>query len=107
MEYRKYRDPQKGVAVLITANHGAGWSTWAEEEEGKALLFDHRIVERVLAGTPPDELEKFVRSLGYTSYLGGAENLRVCFVPEGTKFAVREYDGFESLIFEADLSYIA
>lgn len=44
--------PEDGkIAVLISPGYGAGWSTWAlEEEDVEALLFDDKIVKAVLAG---------------------------------------------------------
>lgn len=38
------------VAVLISSDHGAGWSTWVSEEDEEALLFQAEIVKSVLDG---------------------------------------------------------
>lgn len=38
------------VAVLISPDHGAGWSTWVSEEDEEALLFHAQIVKAVLDG---------------------------------------------------------
>lgn len=38
------------VAVLISPEYGAGWSTWVSEEDGEVLLFHTQIVKEVLDG---------------------------------------------------------
>lgn len=38
------------VAVLISPDYGAGWSTWVSEEDEEALLFHAQIVKEVLDG---------------------------------------------------------
>jgi hypothetical protein len=108
--FSKYYTPQGEVALLISSGYGAGWSTWADPGEAEGLLFDARLVEKVLAGehlSDPKGFRKFVRSLGYQSHLGGAKGLYVVFLPKGTKFFVKEYDGFETLITEENLSVAA
>lgn len=38
------------VAVLISPDYGAGWSTWVSEQDKEALLFHAQIVKEVLDG---------------------------------------------------------
>lgn len=49
------------VAVLISPEYGAGWSTWVSEEDEEALLFDTQMVQAVLAGQ-----DRTAASLAYT-----------------------------------------
>jgi len=107
MKYSKRYDEHGNVAVLISGGFGAGWSTWADEAEAEALLFDSRIVDAVLADKSVSEIEALCAELGYTSYMGGADGLTVRWVEQGTRFSVEEYDGSESLRTFDDLSYVA
>jgi hypothetical protein len=107
MEFEKRYNEEGQVAVLISPGFGAGWSTWAHNGEGEALLFDSRLVDAVLAGMPLSEFEAYCESLGYDHYMGGAEDLRVVWVDAGTRFIVEEYDGSESLRTFDDLCYVA
>ena len=38
------------VAVLYSPGYGAGWSSWASDDQREALCMDARIVGPVLAG---------------------------------------------------------
>lgn len=106
MEYERRFDDQGLVAVLISAGFGAGWSTWAHEGEREGLLFDSRLVDYVLS-TGVEGLAEYAESLGYTSYTGGAEDVRVEWLEPGTRFYVEDYDGSESIRTFDHLSYVA
>ena len=93
------------VAVLISPGYGAGWSTWADEDEQHLLLFDPAIVEIVLehqADYDRSIMEKKIENIfslkSYSSYMGGIRDLEVVWVPKGTAFQIREYDGSESIV---------
>ena len=107
MEFEKRYNEQGQVAVLISPGFGAGWSTWAHDGEGQALLFDSRLVDAVLAGMPHHEFESYCESLGYDNYMGGASDLTVVWLDAGTRFVVEEYDGSESIRTFDDLCYVA
>lgn len=83
------------VAVLYSSGYGAGWYTWNTEYEG--LLFDQDIVEAVLYGNINKAVEIAAERYDQ-AYLGGADNLAVCWLPIGTRFRIHEYDGYESVI---------
>jgi hypothetical protein len=106
MNYSKRYDDQGLVAVLISAGFGAGWSTWAHDGEREGLLFDSRLVDYVLQASS-EGLADYAESLGYTSYTGGAQEVRIEWLEPGTRFYVEEYDGSESLRTFDDLSYVA
>ena len=88
----------KHIAVLVSPNFGAGWSTW-NREFASFLLFDSGIVERVIRDDK-DEVETYIcektKGKAYI-YYGGLKDLEVCWIPEGTKFVIDEYDGRETL----------
>lgn len=78
------------VAVAVSGDFGAGWSTWNDVDPMDArfnqLFLDGRVDEVVRICN--DE------SLGY---VGGAGGVRIVWVPVGTEFVITEYDGAESL----------
>lgn len=107
MEFQRRYDEQGRVAVLVSRGFGAGWSTWADDGEAEAMLFDSRIVDAVLAEQDHGQLTSLVESLGYGSYTGGVDGLGVYWLEPGTRFLVKEYDGSESLLTFDDLCYVA
>jgi hypothetical protein len=106
MTDRYIRDGQ--VAVLIGPGFGAGWSTWSCDEYGDAVLFDPWIVD-ILLSDQYDQKDKLERITAHCAvkypgmYLGGAGDLTVEWIPQGTLFRVTEYDGSETIeLKEAD-----
>jgi hypothetical protein len=106
MEYQRRFDDQGLVAVLISRGFGAGWSTWAHDHEREGLLFDSRLVDYVLQ-TSSEGLAEYAESLGYTSYTGGAQEVRVEWLEPGTRFMVDDYDGSESIRTFDHLTHVA
>lgn len=96
------------VAVLVSPGFGAGWSSWASAEYKKWALFSPSVVAWVEGGKkePIDSL--VVRELGDPAYFytGGAKDLEIEWVPEGTPFIVDEYDGSESLKIHGGMDWI-
>ena len=86
------------VAVLVSPGFGAGWYTWNQQHP--ELLFLPRVVEMVLNGTSYSEIEAYVQSIYGEDelYVGGAVDLVVQWIPQGSQFRIEEYDGSESLI---------
>ena len=91
---RVAEDGSNEVAVLISYGFGAGWSTWGYESK-ETLLFHKDLVQLVLDGKN-EEAGKLAEKMT-DAYAGGAEQLEVVWIPEGTQFWVHEYDGAESL----------
>ncbi|RZK44557.1 MAG: hypothetical protein EOO61_03435 [Hymenobacter sp.] len=89
------------VAVLVSPGYGAGWSTW-----GAVSVFDPELVEAVERGDTPQQLVDLAASLYPDEYVGGAEDLVVRWLPEGTLFRIEEYDGSESLEFAGDVQWM-
>lgn len=112
-------------AVLISPGWGAGWSTWAEPE----IAYDKRVVEFWLSHKDDEkfmrtvsqwglseafpesdahaETVQFFESIGYREcpYLGGFNNLKLVWVPYGSLWRIREYDGAESIEFLEDAGF--
>lgn len=90
------------VAVLYSPDYGAGWSTWAEGEDVERCLFDPLVVAWVEGGKQgPVPVEHY----GEYFYSGGANDLRIAWIQEGTLFRVEEYDGHESIVFAEDYKW--
>lgn len=102
-----YLNENGDVGVLYSPGYGAGWSTWNSDE----YAYDKRIVEKFIENPdmfheyksftrkedPIPELAKFMTELGYDGYYGGAEDLKLTFIPRGILFRITEYDGFEGI----------
>lgn len=85
------------VAVLVSPGYGAGWYTWNEAHP--ELLFLPRVVEMVLNQASTYDIVEYVESIYGEDdvYTGGASDLKVVWVPQGSQFRIEEYDGSESL----------
>lgn len=95
------------VAVLISGGYGAGWYTWSSQHQ--ELLFHPKLVAMVESGNQ-DEInsEWLEKELGISGvYCGGAKDLHIEWLPEGTAFEVEEYDGSESLRTLSSLTLVA
>jgi hypothetical protein len=106
MTDRYIRDGQ--VAVLVSPGFGAGWSTWCEFDDRKAVTFDPWIVD-ILLSDQYNRKEKIDRIYAHCAvkypdmYMGGVSDLTVKWVPQGSLFRVAEYDGSETIeLKEAD-----
>ena len=86
------------VAVLISPDFGAGWSTW--NSEIPEIIFDPVVVGMVEDGTDSKTIEAYCEAKYPDGYFGGADDLVVQWVPVGTQFRVHEYDGSETLEFK-------
>jgi hypothetical protein len=81
------------VAVLVSYDFGAGWSTWNDEED---MVFNARVALAVLKES--DETPEQAAEAEYPkAYHGGVDQLKVEWLPVGTAFKINEYDGSESL----------
>ena len=85
------------VAILYSPGFGAGWSTWAYGDSEQAMAMDRDLVLAFLNGGV-DALVKITEQKYPDNYTGGADDLEVVWLPVGTQFKIREYDGSETLI---------
>lgn len=93
------------VAVLYSPGFGAGWYTW--NYDNLECLFDPEIVEMVENNASSNDIESFAeKKYGEDFYAGGAEDLRIVWLNEGTEFIVHEYDGSESIQVKEDMGWI-
>lgn len=83
------------VAVLYSPGYGAGWYSWNSDHP--ECLFDPDVVEWVKSGKVGD-CPDIAKKYGWDSfYMGGAVDLSIEWLKEGTKFEIDEYDGYESV----------
>jgi hypothetical protein len=90
------------VAVLYSPGFGAGWSTWGAPKE---LVFDPEIVALV-ESNKRDKIDSLVEARGLDFYTGGADDLAIRWLPEGTAFRITEYDGSESIEVIGEIDYL-
>ena len=94
------------VAVLYSPGFGAGWYSWNTEHP--EILFHPKIVEMVEQNKTKELDDEWLKeNLGIEVYTGGARNLKIQWLPEGTHFDIHEYDGSESIQTFEDIKLIA
>jgi len=90
------------VAVLYSPGFGAGWYTW--NTKFPKCVFDPEIVAIVGLGEITEENLNAIKDIAQEKwgedgfYDGGARDLEIEWIPEGTPFNIEEYDGSESVI---------
>jgi len=96
------------VAVLYSPGFGAGWYTW--NQSCPECVFDPDVVELVRNGASAAEIETFARSKWAQGedyfFPGGADNLQIEWIREGTRFWIDEYDGSERVVTEHDQEWL-
>lgn len=92
------------VAVLISGDYGAGWSSWSNNE--LEMMFDPEIAQMVLDEKHGDEILAVAEAKWPEVYLGGIDGLHVVWLPVGTKFRVTEHDGAERIEIEENIDWI-
>ncbi len=90
------------VAVLVSKGYGAGFSTWGAPDE---LIFNPTLINFV-------ENNDFESAIYYVEtnhpvvYTGGMSDLVIQWVPEGKRFRINEYDGFETIELEDEVEWL-
>ena len=100
------------VAVLYSPGYGAGWTTWEYNSKlHEVMLFHPLIVEKVESGKERDiDGDWLAENFGEDFrdvYCGGADQLEIKWLPEGITFRIDEYDGFETVVTNEQLYYVA
>jgi hypothetical protein len=92
------------VAVLYSPGFGAGWYTW--NLQFLSCLYDPEIVEMVEKEVPYIDIAQFAESkYGEDFYSGGADDLRIMWMPQGAEFIIDEFDGSESIRFKDKITW--
>lgn len=103
------------VGVLISpgchpAGWGAGWST--ENEEFPECLFDADLVLYIMSlgrGQVPKESDlpaPLKERYGEDFFTAGFKDLEVAWIPRGSEFVVRQYDGAEYIELKEEVNWI-
>lgn len=95
------RDGEDGtveVAVAVSFGFGAGWSTWNAVDP-----MDARFNQLFLDGKH-SEAEVLCKQLDL-GYGGGAEDVEIVWLEQGTEFIIDEYDGAEGLQLKDDTKW--
>jgi hypothetical protein len=95
------------VAILYSPGFGAGWYSW--NTEVPQCLFSPEILELVEGNKKNEITDDLCEKLFNTScfYSGGASDLQIMWLPEGTYFDIHEYGGSESVQTFDDIKLIA
>lgn len=94
------------VAVIVSPDYGAGWSTW-NSEYGNQILFDPEIAAALIA-EDKSRARQIADDKYPDVYAGGLDKAIVKWVPQGQRFVINEYDGYESLeILGPDYGHVA
>ena len=95
------------VAVIYSPELGSGWYSW--NEDIKLLLFHPKLVEMIENNRQSEITQQWVEeNLGIDNvYCGGADDLQIKWLDEGTAFIINEYDGSESIETLENLTLIA
>lgn len=87
------------VAIVISPEFGAGWSTWANEDQQEFLRSDKTLCELVEAKDFSGVRDYVDQRFGEgTIYGGGLSTCELRWVEQGAPFYIHEYDGSERLI---------
>lgn len=91
----RYYNENNELGVLYSPDYGYGWSSWNCPE----LAYDKRIVDYWLNKHPnAQKMKMYLERIGYHDvWMGGYNDLKIAWIPKGTMFYVREYDGYESV----------
>lgn len=89
------------VGIIYSPGFGAGWSTWGEPDQAT----DQELAKLIDSGADYSEIAKLAEEKWPDSYKGGLSDCVVEWVEKGTRFAIEEYDGSESIRFADDGDY--
>lgn len=90
------------VGVLVSPGFGAGFLTWGAPIEA---IFNPTLIGLV-ENEKLQEAIDFVEKTWDSIYTGGVQDLKVEWIPEGTKFQITEYDGSESIELLDEVNWI-
>jgi hypothetical protein len=90
------------VKVLYSPGYGAGFLTWGAPVEA---IFDPKLIQLV-EDNNLSEAVSYVEKTYTDTYTGGVEDLSVALIPEGSKFVIDEYDGYESITLLDNINYL-
>lgn len=104
----KYINDQGRVGVIVSGGFGAGWSTWAPDDDNDFYAMCKELVRMKLTNENPEHVAAYCEKIkGERPYMGGWEGARIEWLNKGTNFTIEEYGGSESIRPISDLSMTA
>jgi hypothetical protein len=92
------------VAVLYSPGFGAGWKSWGAPIEA---VFHPALIEWVEKGKLEPIEDVMSRAFPNADfYLGGASDLEIEWIPQGTSFRITKYDGSEDIEILGEMEFI-
>lgn len=91
------------VGVIINNDYGSGWFSWHRDEE---LLYDPNII-RMIETKTTDALESYLKKkfTKKESLFTVHCDLVVVWLPVGTQFIIKEYDGMEDVWIKNEINW--
>lgn len=94
------------VAVLVSPGYGAGWSTWNNFDLAVDLIFHYDIASMLHNKVQFSQIEQYAKAALPDAQLHGLDKVEIQWVPEGTRFQIKEYDGSEWIETHEDQQWI-
>jgi hypothetical protein len=100
------------VAVLYSPGYGGAWSSWQHEDKiSEFVTFDRRLVEAAECGASDNEVGTMLEEIFGTEFYistSGWSDIKIQWLPIGTRFEITQYDGSESIrVFDDSEYYVA
>jgi hypothetical protein len=93
------------VAVLYSPSYGTGWNAYQDEAGALDKMYDPEIVLWILHGHSEILLDALLQKYPRESKRSFTE-LTLAWVPVGKKFRIEDYDGYESIVFPEDETWL-
>jgi hypothetical protein len=90
------------MLVIYSPGYGAGWSTWGKQESA----LDQELAQAILDEKSPEEISVIAEKNWPGQYQGGLRQACVVDLPAGIHFRINEYDGFESIEQDTDVTWL-
>jgi hypothetical protein len=91
------------VAVIYSPGYGAGWSTWNDTYKD-FLMFDSGLVD-LIESNQEHLIREYIDKVLPDNNIYVSEDrlsLEIAWLPVGTQFRIKEYDGSESVVLNSD-----
>lgn len=106
-KYYREIDGERYVGVVISTGFGAGWSTWGGQDPCDKDFIDYLLKNGVIdeetdnlvwyVDISRETVEAYFPDPETRPYCGGAEDLEIHWVKEGSVIRITEYDGSEDI----------
>jgi len=84
------------VGIIYSPGYGAGWSTWGCGE----MALDQELAEAIEGKESYERILEIAERNWPDQYYGGLKSCVVEWIDKGTRFKIKEYDGYESIVYD-------